>query len=538
MTNQTPTPFPVFTNDDTTGSTYFRIPFLLRTSKDTLIAGTDANFGSAGDSAENIDAALRLKPNASQHTTEEGWQDAFIPHALHFKDYTDELGYRQQSASLIDGCIVEDTAHSGRIRLIIDLWAWNGGLFSYLHIAEDADMPGGYMRRVAGDDGFCELDGRRFLLLSTKNIMGSDGRAPNNINRNTDRTQFDLAADIQGEPDDNGRFKIYRLSGRPAETSGADSGLSLDGATDYTLTRDFELYHGDTPLTVRQRSDDETYTNTRVPMKIFYKDSIFQVYNTSYLLQVSSGDDGQTWQTDGIITAGLKKPEHSFFLLGPGRGLQLTSRENHGRTLIPIYYQDRSTDTPDKFLTAVLLSDDGGQTWSLGGTVPSEHSLSESIPVEGRDGEILLFIRNTATEGGAIALSRSQDGGETWTPAVSALGDSKEGVNCQVSALRLSKPAAHPDDPTGPKYPVICLLSASTRARKHGVIHVGLLKDEIEWVGEVPVTEQKILFGYSSMTELADGRVAVLYEMSPDSKWSTGLQHMFYKEVDVLEVLS
>ena len=36
-----------------------------------------------------------------------------------------EVGYRQQSASYIDGVIFEDTVYTDRVCLIIDAFAWN-----------------------------------------------------------------------------------------------------------------------------------------------------------------------------------------------------------------------------------------------------------------------------------------------------------------------------------------------------------------------------------------------------------------------------
>ncbi len=77
----------VFYNGDETGSKFFRIPFLLATENNTLIAGTDVNFGSTGDSAENIDCAIRVKTSASTKSAYEGWSDAQIPSALHMQDY-------------------------------------------------------------------------------------------------------------------------------------------------------------------------------------------------------------------------------------------------------------------------------------------------------------------------------------------------------------------------------------------------------------------------------------------------------------------
>ncbi len=74
------------------GSAHFRIPFLWNTPDGTLIRRADANFGSGGDSAENIDIALRRKPNAPGYGAMEGWQDAFVPDAMHMLDYADENG--------------------------------------------------------------------------------------------------------------------------------------------------------------------------------------------------------------------------------------------------------------------------------------------------------------------------------------------------------------------------------------------------------------------------------------------------------------
>ena len=127
---------------------FFRIPFLLATENNTLIAGTDVNFGSTGDSAENIDCAIRVKTSASTKSAYEGWSDAQIPSALHMQDYTDAVGYRQQSASFIDGVIVEDGELSNRILLVIDAWPWNGGLFSYLNVNAEGQASGGTMRTL------------------------------------------------------------------------------------------------------------------------------------------------------------------------------------------------------------------------------------------------------------------------------------------------------------------------------------------------------------------------------------------------------
>lgn len=42
-------------------SRFFRIPFLLATQSGGLIVGSDANRSTTGDSADNIDAVIRVK---------------------------------------------------------------------------------------------------------------------------------------------------------------------------------------------------------------------------------------------------------------------------------------------------------------------------------------------------------------------------------------------------------------------------------------------------------------------------------------------
>jgi sialidase-1 len=125
--------------------------------------------------------ALRLKPNAQAYEAADGWQDAFVPDPMHMKDYVDEEGYRQQSASFIDAVIVQDTLGDGRIFLLADAWAWNGGLFKHL---SDETGPT-QMRKVSKGDGFCTIEGKKYLLLSDQNIKGDANGKTANINDNT-----------------------------------------------------------------------------------------------------------------------------------------------------------------------------------------------------------------------------------------------------------------------------------------------------------------------------------------------------------------
>lgn len=542
----------VFYNGDGTGSKFFRIPFLLSTAGDTLIAGTDANFGSTGDSAENIDCAIRVKANASGQAAMEGWGGGSVPEALHMRDYTDSTGYRQQSASYIDGVILEDSVHTNRVLLVIDAFAWNGGVFSYLNIDAAGQAHGGTNRSVAYGDGFCTIGSHKYLLLSDRNVTGSDSHGTNNINNNVTRANFNYAADVYGPKNADGRYNVYHLSGIPREYTASgtaidDTNLSLGALSDYSLSEEYELYKNGSLLTVLQRSSDTTYTDTSVPMKVFYKDSELQLYNTSYLMQFYSDDQGATWHTDKILN-GMVKPENSrYYITGPGRGIQLKNGPHAGRLLVPIYSQLSGVPGVGNPCTSVIYSDDGGVTWQPGDPLPTSLGLHESALVEMPNGSVKIFVRNTSSSGGRYITATSNDGGAHWIDVSSVFGDTGAGTNCQISAIGISTLVADPDDPSH-TYPALLMTSAYNKARTNGRCWVGLVKEDgayadgtvkyaIDWAYEHQITGGNELFAYSCMTELNNKKIGLLYETSPDSSWATGLQGMYYQEFTVGSLL-
>lgn len=76
-------------------------------------------------------------------------------------------------------------------------------------------------------------------------------------------------------------------------------------------------------------------------MKIFYEDSELQMYNTSYIMQFYSDDGGASWHTDKIISGMVKRESSRYYILGPGRGLQIQNGAYAGRLIVPVYYQAR-----------------------------------------------------------------------------------------------------------------------------------------------------------------------------------------------------
>ena len=148
---------------------------------------------------------------------------------------------------------------------------------------------------------------------------------------------------------------------------------------------------------------------------------------TSYVVEVHSDDDGETWSNPRHINHMIKEPWMGFLGTSPGNGIQLSEGEHRGRLLVPYY----CTGTSPKFNAGgALISDDGGRTWRRGkainegrtvnGEVVDEQDVHdddatthESVFVERADGDVLCLFRNQHHLG-RVGKAVSHDGGETW----------------------------------------------------------------------------------------------------------------------------
>lgn len=133
------------------------------------------------------------------------------------------------------------------------------------------------------------------------------------------------------------------------------------------------------------------------------------------VLVTKSVDDGVSWSKPIDITKDVKKPDWGWYATGPGVGIQLQHGQHKGRLVIPCDHRDKSAS-----YSHIFYSDDHGESWQLGGTVSMY--TNECQLVELANGDLLINMRNNwGRDGGQLengnmrAISRSQDGGETWS---------------------------------------------------------------------------------------------------------------------------
>jgi sialidase-1 len=143
-----------------------------------------------------------------------------------------------------------------------------------------------------------------------------------------------------------------------------------------------------------------------------------------------SDDDGQTWSPPRDITRSVKDPEWGWYATGPGIGIQLTRGEHRGRLVVPC---DQKND--GKF-SHVIYSDDGGESWRIGGKIAE---FNECQAVELADGRLMLNMRNADKSRRRRGLVTSEDGGVTWSAA--RFDEQLIEPVCQASILRHSWPA-------------------------------------------------------------------------------------------------
>ncbi len=123
-----------------------------------------------------------------------------------------------------------------------------------------------------------------------------------------------------------------------------------------------------------------------------------------------SRDDGATWTAPAEITAQVKPPGWTWYATGPGHGVPLPS----GRLVIPCdHVRGVAFHRGDPKHAHVILSDDGGASWRVGGIIAQ--GTNECAAAVLPDGTLYLNCRNYNGQH-RRAVAWSTDGGTRFTP--------------------------------------------------------------------------------------------------------------------------
>lgn len=212
---------------------------------------------------------------------------------------------------------------------------------------------------------------------------------------------------------------------------------------------------------------------------------------TGQLVLTKSEDDGITWSAPINITSNIKgrDPAWRLFFNGPGNGIQ----QRNGTLVFAAQYRE-ADGTPRSCL---LYSKDHGMTWTV--TPPAIADMpptNEAQVAELDDGSLLLSMRNYARSGQRVWarwIWRADGNSGEWSPHWSVNPD----PTCMASLIRHT---------SGDLF-----FSNPAHASKRRDMTVRRSADG----GRTWIAGRLIDAGpsaYSCLTELADGRIGLLYE--------------------------
>ncbi|MDG2012051.1 MAG: exo-alpha-sialidase [Pirellulaceae bacterium] len=221
---------------------------------------------------------------------------------------------------------------------------------------------------------------------------------------------------------------------------------------------------------------------------------------TGQLMLVRSDDDGVTWSQPINITEQVKRPEWSFILQGPGKGI--TMRD--GTLVFAAQYQD----PPDKQRlphSTIIFSKDHGKTWQVGTAAFDDTTEAQVVEIE--PGVLMLNCRYNRKS--TRVVMTTNDMGETWQKHTTSERALIEPRSCMASLIDV-------DQETGKDGGGWLLFSNpdSTRGRNHLTIKASP-DGGLTW----PKAHRLLLdegnsAGYSCLSMIDERTVGILYEGS------------------------
>lgn len=223
-----------------------------------------------------------------------------------------------------------------------------------------------------------------------------------------------------------------------------------------------------------------------------------------------SDDDGLTWSKPRQITSSVKKEDWTWYATGPCHAIQLQKGKHRGRIVVSCNHGVFRDGKPDGSHSHLIYSDDGGETWAIGGDAGRDGN--ESTVAELRNGDLMLNMRgprskNRAENGSCRLVAVSRDAGLSFGPKYydRALTEPV----CNGSIINYT--------PRG-KLTGTLLFSNPNHPAKRKDMTVKISKDSGKtWKAAYKLCD--IAAAYSDMAVLAGGDVAVMYETGEDTAY-------------------
>lgn len=222
---------------------------------------------------------------------------------------------------------------------------------------------------------------------------------------------------------------------------------------------------------------------------------------TGQLVLVSSDDDGITWSKPYSITNQVKDPKWHLYFNGPGNGIAM----KNGTLVFPSQYWDESTK-PGIPHSSIIYSDDHGKTWKSG--IGAKINTTESQVVETEPGILMLNMRDNRGKFRSVATTK--DMGATWLEHQTSYEALPDPV-CMASLIKARVMVK------GKMQDVLFFSNVATQTtRKNMTIKASLDLGETWLPAHELLLDERLTYGYSTLTKIDDQTLGLLYEGERD----------------------
>ncbi len=358
--------------------------------------------------------------------------------------------HNEKSTAFIDPVLAQ--GKDGTLYLMVDL------------------MPGGnWTRTLQKLSGYETVDGQRRMVLYTM---------------------------LDGHTHDNYSYYVgdFQNGYAPVIAKG-----DADKTPVYYVNDHYYLYTAEKkPMYCRQLDSDKY-----VQQNVFFTNAALHTADAVFLWLITSQDGGETWSAPTILNPQVRDEvsNYVFYGVGPGAGI---SMEN-GMVLLPCY--DHAPES-----ASFVYTQDQGKTWkrSPSATDSAKNDISsESALVKIDEKTVRQFYRDSLNDLRYTDFTWNADT-QTWTAGqpVKQPGVVKA-TQTQFSAIRYSR------EINGKPVILVSTATATTNPRRtNGKVYAFNLESDhsMTHIGTYQVTGPGVTYAYSSLTELQDGSIGLIYE--------------------------
>ena len=282
--------------------------------------------------------------------------------------------------------------------------------------------------------------------------------------------------------------------------------ISVSGTTEYYVDDHYYLYNSNRQPIYCQQLGSSDY----VQQNVFYYNADLHVRNACYLWLITSNDGGETWSAPSILNGQVRDRSNpdEFYGVGPGAGLCLED----GTIVFPCYTFTSNKGNNHNQIASFIYSTDNGKTWTRSDDSTTNTWSSESCLVQIDETTIRHFYR----DGNTVLRYTDHTWASTankWVAGKPVETQASKTSNNQISAIRYSGTI------DGKTAIMVSTAAGNGSSRTNGKIYTFLLEDDksMTLAYTYQVTSNGAHYGYSSLTEQADGSIGLLYENSGSS---------------------